>query len=417
MPKDRRFVKYKNFMKRGKSGKKVKAAQFEQDRPSIIVQSSGSTGKAKSIIHTEYNFNSSMAKEAYTDLPLLVGYSMHIAIPPFIIYGLNNSIYASLVFGLKAQLTPFVSETTVFDDLGKFDIACAAPLHYRYLYSKIIALKQEIQNQKTNNSNNTRELDVLNKKLRKTKVFISGGDKISAHELLKMEQLFGKPIVNGYGNNEMVGATIISPLYATKPNSVGIPMKDINVGIFDPETNLKTEGNMEGEICFNSDNFFVGYLNNEEETLRIKQKHSDGTEWIHTGDLGYIDADGYVYLSGRNKRLIKRKAFKIAPETIESIITNFDEVKDCVVVGVTEMDDENSSVPLAWVELYPEFSGQFEQLKDKIQKACIEQLPDYEVPEYILSIDKIPYKNGKHAFKQLEEMGEEYVQSLRTCNH
>lgn len=232
-----------------------------------------------------------------------------------------------------------------------------------------------------------------------------------------MEQLFGKPIVNGYGNNEIVGATIISPLYATKPNSVGIPMKDINVGIFDPETNLKTEGNMEGEICFNSDNFFVGYLNNEEETLRIKQKHSDGTEWIHTGDLGYIDADGYVCLSGRNKRLIKRKAFKIAPETIESIITNVDEVKDCVVVGVTEMDDENSSVPLAWVELYPEFSGQFEQLKDKIQKACIEQLPDYEVPEYILSIDKIPYKNGKHAFKQLKEMGEEYVQSLRTCNH
>lgn len=96
MPKDKRFVKYKTFMKRGKSGKQVEAAQFEKDRPSIIVQSSGSTGKAKSIIHTEYNFNSSMAKEAYTDLPLLAGFSMHIAIPPFIIYGLNNSIYASL---------------------------------------------------------------------------------------------------------------------------------------------------------------------------------------------------------------------------------------------------------------------------------------------------------------------------------
>lgn len=412
-PKDKRFMRYKKLLNLGKSGNCVKPVPFKKDRPSIIVQSSGSTGKAKSIVHTEYNFNSSMLKEAYTDLPLYLGQSMHIAIPPFIIYGLNNSIYASLVFGMNAQLTPFVSDTTVYDDLGKYEIACATPVHYRYLYNKIVSLQQEIQNSDTSVRKAKSELDGIFKKLSKIKVFVSGGDKISASELLNMERLFKIPIVNGYGNNEMVGAAIISPLYASKPNSVGIPLKGINVKIFDPETNAEVTNGNEGEICFNSDNFFISYFNNAEETSKIKQVHSDGLEWIHSGDLGYVDSDGYVYISGRNKRLIKRKAFKIAPETIESVIMNVAGIKDCVVVGVSEAGDENSKVPMAWVELSSACDEPFETIKQKIQNICENELPEYEQPEYIVSIEKMPYKNNKHNFQQLEEMGETYVRSFK----
>ena len=144
LPNDSRFVKYADFLKQGKINSDVKAVKFEKDRPSLIVQSSGSTGKAKSIVHTEYNFNSSMQKEAYTDLPFAVGKTMYVSIPPFIIYGLNSSIYAAMAFGMKAEMTPYVSETTVFDDLGKYDFAVGAPLHYRYLYNKIIELKDKI---------------------------------------------------------------------------------------------------------------------------------------------------------------------------------------------------------------------------------------------------------------------------------
>ncbi len=421
LPDDKHFVKYSEFLKAGSINSQLTPVTFDKDRPSLIVQSSGSTGKAKSIIHTEYNFNSSMQKEAYTDLPLCVGKTMHVAIPPFIIYGLNNSIYASMAFGMKAQMTPFVSETTIYDDLGKYDTACAAPLHYRYLYNKIVELKERIEVLEKESSNSARkelkgclkELSSIMKKLSKVDVFVSGGDKVTAQELLKMEQVLGKPIVNGYGNNEMTGAAIISPVYASKPESVGVPMKDVTVAAFEPETNVRLENCKIGEICINADNVFVSYLNDEEETKRIKQIHKDGTQWIHTGDLGYIDSDGYVFINGRSKRLIKREAFKISPDVIENVIANIEGVKECVVVGVPDINKEGSFVPMVFVELGSDYKNRFEVITEKIKHKCLEELPDYEHPEYIMNIEKIPYNNNKQAFKVLEKMGEEYVDLLR----
>ena len=79
---------------------------------------------------------------AYTDLPFYKGNTMHISIPPFIIYGLGNSIYASMAFTMKAEMSPFVDENTVYNDLGKFDISLAAPLHYRYMYKQLIELNK-----------------------------------------------------------------------------------------------------------------------------------------------------------------------------------------------------------------------------------------------------------------------------------
>lgn len=419
MPSDTRFQKYSKFLKSGSTNSQVEPVAFKKNRVSIIVQSSGSTGKAKSIMHTEYNFNSLMQKEAYTDLPFTVGMSMYVAIPPFIIYGLCGSVYASLAFGLKAQLTPYVSETTAFDDLGKYEFGAVAPIHLRYLYNKISELLVRISALENNESASSKELKskrkelaIIMQKLSRVKGFVSGGDKITAQELLNMEQLFRMPIVNGYGNNELTGGAVISPVYASKPDSVGIPMKGITVTAFEPETFNRLSTSVEGEICIHSDSVFVGYLNNEEETKRIKQMHDDGLEWIHTGDLGYVDEDGYVYITGRAKRLIKREAFKIAPETIENVILHLEEVRDCVVVGVSDIQHEGSFVPMAYVEVESDLAIGQEGIKKKIKEKCENELPDYEIPSYIECIDKIPYKNTKHDFKQLEAMGEEYVAHL-----
>ena len=81
---------------------------------------------------------------AYTDLPFYKGNTMHISIPPFIIYGLGNSIYASMTFTMKAEMSPFVDENTVYNDLGKFDISLAAPLHYWYMYKQLLKLNESI---------------------------------------------------------------------------------------------------------------------------------------------------------------------------------------------------------------------------------------------------------------------------------
>ena len=420
LPDDSRFVRFNDFIKNVDTNNLITPVSFEKDRPSLIVQSSGSTGKPKQIVHTEYNFNSAVQKMAYTDLPFYKGNTMHISIPPFIIYGLGNSIYASMAFTMKAEMSPFVDENTVYNDLGKFDISLAAPLHYRYMYKQLIELNKSITElEKDNSLEAKKELKRKMKELKRVltgidraKVFVSGGDKIGADELIEMQQTFNKVIVNGYGNNECLGATIVSPMYANKPGSIGVPMEGIEVKVVNPETEeILPQGEI-GELYISSDNLFVEYLNNPDETNKIKVMDELEKQWVKSGDLCYIDKDGYIIPRGRNRRLIRKEAFKISPDTIEEVISSIPFVQDCVVVGV---DDEKSlSVPMAFIVLKDETLS-FDEVKDQIKEKCVEELPDYEVPTYFEQIDKIPYTpNDKQDFRTLENIGNEIVKNQKS---
>ena len=418
IPNDKRFVTFSDFIKEGRNAVRVSPVNFRIDRPSLIVQSSGSTGKSKQIVHTEYNFNSEVQKMAYVDLPFYKGTTMHISVPPFIIYGLGNSIYSSMVFTMKAEMNPYVNENTVYNDLGKFDISLAAPLHYRYIFAQISKLKTEIAQLKNcTDAKSKQELRVKSKELSRVlkgmsraKVFVSGGDKISAEELIEMQHCFDKTIVNGYGNNECLGATIVSPMYANRPGSIGVPMPGVDIKIVNPETGETVSDGEIGELYISSDNLFIEYLNNAEETKRIKDIDEYGKPWVKTGDLCYVDPDGYVVPKGRNRRLIKKEAFKISPDSIEEVIISLPFVKECVVVGV---DDEKSvSVPMAFIELKDNVI--FSDVYNQIKEICERELPDYEVPSYFEPIDEMPYTpNEKHDFRKLEELGNKIVRDLR----
>ena len=414
IPSDDRFVKFSDFIKEGKHTADVSTADFKIDRPSLIIQSSGSTGKPKQIVHTEHNFNSEVQKMSYLDLPLYKGQTMHVSVPPFIIYGLGNSVYCSLVHTMKAEMTPFVDENTVYNDLGKFDISFAAPLHYRYIYEQLKKLRNDIdQLQKNNNPSDKKILKAKLKELtrvlngiERAKVFVSGGDKISAEELIEMQQAFDKTIVNGYGNNECLGATIVSPMYANKPGSIGVPMRGVDIKLVNPETGEDAKEGEMGELYVSSDNLFVEYLNNPEETAKIKVTDENGKQWVKSGDLCVVDSEGYVFPKGRNRRLIKKDAFKIAPDTIEEVIISLPFVKECVVVGVD--DEKFISVPMAFVELEDNVS--IDDVQEAIRKKCEEELPDYEIPTYFEQIDEMLYTgNGKHDFRKLEELGNSIV--------
>jgi len=415
IPNDKRFVRFSDFIKINKSSETISPVSFEKERPSLIVQSSGSTGKPKQIVHSEYNFNSAVQKMAYSDLPFYKGNTMHISIPPFIIYGLGNSIYGSLAFTMKAEMNPFVSENTVYDDLGKFDISLAAPLHYRYIYRKLEELKKEIEELEKDTSNSAkRELGKKLKELRRVltgiervKAFVSGGDKIGSDELIEMQQTFNKIIANGYGNNECLGATVVSPMFANRPGSIGVPMHGVEVKIISQETGEPLPPLGIRELYISSDNLFLEYMNTPEETSRIKITDEIGKQWVKTGDLCYIDKDGFIVPKGRNRRVIKKEAFKISTDTIEEVISSLPFVSECVVVGV---DDEKSlSVPMAFVVL-KDGSIEFEKAAQQIKQRCIEELPDYEVPTYFEQIDKIPYTpNDKQDFLTLETLGNDIV--------
>lgn len=408
---NKKFVKMTSFVK-NVNNVNILPVGFEKDRPSQIVQSSGSTGKPKQIVHTEYNFNSAVQKMAYTDLPFYEGNVMHISVPPFIIYGLGNSIYASMAFTMKAEMNPFVDENTVYNDLGKFDISLAAPLHYRYMYNKILELENDINSFDKNCfskeiKTKLKEMERVLKGIKRANVFVSGGDKIGAEEILEMQQKFDKVIVNGYGNNEDLGAVLVTPMFAGKPGSIGIPMHGIDIKIVDENNKIVKHGKI-GELKISSDNLFVEYLNNPSETNRIKETDENGKEWVSSGDLCYVDSDGFVFTKGRNRRIIKKEAFKISPDTIEEVITNIPFVKECVVVGVN--DKKSISVPMAFVVLNEEIND-YDEAKKIVFEKCKQELPDYEVPSYVEIIEKIPYtQNNKYDFVKLENIGNHIVE-------
>lgn len=197
-PNDKRFMRFIDFMKTGNKNNNWIPAPFEKDKPTLIIQSSGSTGKPKSIVHTDYNFNSSVQKLAYTDLPFYKGKILYVAVPPFIIYGLSNSIYSALAFEMKAEMAPYVAENTVYDDLGKFDIPFAAPVHYRYIMTKIKELTSKVKELENENDKISKkelkhaliELEKILNGIKRTEILVSGGDKMSAEEILEMQHQF-----------------------------------------------------------------------------------------------------------------------------------------------------------------------------------------------------------------------------------
>ncbi len=416
VPEDKRFSRFMDFMNSGNSNSEIIPASFEKDKPTLVIQSSGSTGTPKSIVHTDYNFNSAVQKLAYTDLPFYKGKTVYVAVPPFIIYGLCNTIYTSLALEMKAEMTPFVAENTVYDDLGKFDIPFGAPLHYRYIYTQIKELSSQVTELIPKKDSKSKmelkkvliELERVLKGLKRTDVLLSGGDKMTAEEITEMQTTFDRVIINGYGNNEVVGAAVVSPRYANKPGSIGIPLHGIEAEVFDPETNKQLNQGELGELCLCTDNAFLEYANNPEETEKIKIKHEDGKDWIHTGDLCIIDEDGYITPKGRSRRTIIKDCFKICPDTIENVIQEIPFVKNCIVVGVD--DEKLISVPMAFIEIENNYKNQFNELLPQIEKVCEEKLPDYEIPSYFKEIDKIPYTtNNKQDFRLLEELGNEFV--------
>lgn len=411
MPSDKRFISFKEFLNRGKNTL-VTPVSFEKERPSLVVQSSGSTGKPKQIVHTEYNFNSAVQKMAYTDLPFYKGEAMHISVPPFIIYGLGNSFYASLAFTMKAELNPYINAESVYNDLGKFDIALATPVHYRYIYDKLTQLKSDIealeQDPKKHKElkQKMHELKRVLDGIKRAKVFVSGGDEIKAQELIDMQNEFDKVIVNGYGNNECLGAIVVSPRYANRPGSIGVPMHDVKIKIVNPETQETLSFNQVGELYAQSDNIFVEYHGNPESTKNIKIQDESG-EWVKSGDLAYIDEDYFIYHKGRNRRVINKEAFKISPDNIEEVIDALPFVKKCVVVGVPDKVSKN--VPMAFIVFNEGFN--INDYLEEIKKYCFDNLPDYEIPSYFEEIEEIPYTpNEKMNIPLLEKLGRQIVE-------
>ena len=191
--------------------------------------------------------------------------------------------------------------------------------------------------------------------------------------------------------------------------SVGIPFSHSIVKICDPETGKELMYNQVGEVYMSGPSVMLGYYNNIEETNNIKICDKNGTYWIKSGDLGYMDEDGNIYIKDRIKSMIIRHdGFKVFPSMIEDVIEKNKHILHCCVVGKPDKNHIQGKLPVAFAVLRDHSDKP--SVKKELKKLCEKELPEYAQPIDFIFIDEMPLTPiGKVDYRALEKLAEEDI--------
>jgi long-chain acyl-CoA synthetase len=214
----------------------------------------------------------------------------------------------------------------------------------------------------------------------------SGAAPLMAATKSQFEALTGGRIVEGYSLTEAMMACVVNPLNGvSKVGSVGVPLPDVEVGIVDAESGEAFLGTGEtGEIILRAPQLMAGYFNNPEETTRALRAHDAGGPWLHTGDLGYLDEDSYLFIVDRQKDLIKTSGYQVWPREIEEVLAAHAGIQDVGVAGVP--DALKGEVVKAWIVKRPGADISAEELR----VYCREKVAPYKVPAHVEFRDSLP---------------------------
>ena len=209
--------------------------------------------------------------------------------------------------------------------------------------------------------------------LSSVKVCFSGAAPLLAETKRRFEELTGGRIVEGYSLTEAMLACAVNPVEGpNKIGSVGMPLPDVEMRIVDPAGARLPAGEV-GEVLIRAPQLMAGYWDDPEETAATVRT-SDGQRWLYTGDLGYLDDDGYLFIVDRMKDLIKTHGYQVWPREIEEALASHPAVAEVGVAGVP--DEAKGEVAKAWVVLRPGRQAAAEELR----AFCRERLAPYKVP-------------------------------------
>ncbi|MGC4083590.1 MAG: AMP-binding protein [Vicinamibacterales bacterium] len=208
---------------------------------------------------------------------------------------------------------------------------------------------------------------------------MSGAAALLADTKARFEQITGGRIVEGYSLTEAMMALCVNPVEGpNKLGSVGMPLPDVTVRIYDADEGTRElETGETGEICFSGLQLMVGFWNRPDETALVLRDHVDDDgirRWLHTGDLGYLDEDGYLFIVDRKKDLIKTSGYQVWPREIEEVLATHPAVLEVGVAGVA--DETKGEAVRAWVVLRP---GQ-QTTEAELRAFCRDRLAPYKVP-------------------------------------
>jgi long-chain acyl-CoA synthetase len=228
------------------------------------------------------------------------------------------------------------------------------------------------------------------------RIGVSGGAAMPVALMADFEERFRIPILEGDGPTECGPVTCVNPLVGErKPGSIGLPIPTVEIRILDEQGNAVADGTT-GEVCVRGPSVMSGYLKRPEAN-----REAFFGDWFRTGDLGYRDADGYVYLVDRLKDLIITNGMNVYPRVIEEVLHAHPEVAEAAVVG--DPDPRHGEVPVAHLVLKAGASVNAEGLR----AWCREHLGRHEVPRRLLIHDALPHNAaGKVLKRELRRTGE-----------
>ena len=354
--------------------------------PAVILYSGGTSGDPKGILLTNMNFNA-LALSCHKMIEQSgEGESILAILPIFHGFGLGVCIHTTLGCGMRVVLVPNFNPK----DFGKLlhkhkiSIVCGVPSLFESLT-------------KTSMGKND---------LSKLKSAISGGDFMSKDLKNKVDTYFREHGSNaeirvGYGLTEASAAICVTPTGEYRESSIGVPFPDTYIKVVRVGTHDEVPYGEDGEICISGPTVMMGYLNNLEETIQTLQIHEDGRTWLHTGDVGSMDKDGFVYFKQRVKRIIISNGYNLYPSYIETIINSHPDVFTSTVIGIPH--PKKVQVAKAYIVLKDGVKPS-KDVEKSIRLHCEKNLARYSLPAVYEFRESLPKTLvGKVAYRELEK--------------
>ena len=387
VPKGADVILWKDFIAGGKAFQGDYRVPRKADDPAVILYSGGTTGITKGILLSNLNFNALAAQIIATNPIWDEGDKMLAIMPMFHGFGLGVSIHSMLANGGCCILVPRFTPQTYAELLRKHkpNFIAGVPT----LYEALLRIP------------NLDDLD-----LSCLKGVFSGGDSLPV-ELKKRFDKFLKDhgakieVREGYGTTECVTASCLTPLTKAKEGSIGIPFPDTYYKIVKVGTEEEVPYGEEGEICLSGPTVMLEYVKHPQETAQTRRTHADGRVWIHTGDLGMMDDEGFIYFRQRIKRMIVTSGYNVYPSQIENILDAHEAVHLSCVIGVR--DPYKMQKVKAFVVLKPGFEPS-DATREMLMDYCRKHIAKYAMPYDIEFRDDLPKTLvGKVAYRVLEE--------------
>lgn len=399
MPNDAIYIRWPDFLVLGRgdpsqvfTNKRPYERQIDPHNCAVYLHSGGTTGEPKTVMLSSFSFNALaiqgkqiLSYENRADFDPL-GLSMVMILPLFHGFGLCMGMHTMLVNGIRCILVPQFAPEVLAEIIVKEKPS--------YIAAVPTLFEGILQNHKLAKA----DLSCL-------RAVFCGGDTLTSDLKRRFDSFIRErgascTLREGYGLTETVTVCAVNPQIDTRADTVGLPLSDTLMKVINPETLATVPAGQSGEFCIHAPTRMIGYLNDPEATANTIRIHPDGLDWVHTGDFGYMDEDGYFHFQQRMKRILKVSGVPVFPSQIEEVISTVPGVRLACAIGIPH--PHKMQVVKAFV-VPSDPPANHDSLRDQILAQCEKSLIPYAIPKSIEFRDDLPRtKVGKIDFIELE---------------